>query len=237
MKKRVPETSIIIVTLNEEKNLPKLLSSIKHQKYKNYEIIVSDAGSKDKTVRIAKKFRCRIAKGGLPARGRNNGAKVAKGRYLIFFDSDILIPTGFLENILRQVKEENIDIASVSQIPVTKNKTEVLFHKFYNFWQKAMERIDPYASGACIIIKKSIFRKVGGFDETIKLAEDHALARKARKSGAKYRVLNEKIFISTRRMKKDGSAVIAVKFVLAAVHRMFLGEIRTDIFKYKFGHY
>jgi len=230
------ELSIIIITLNEEKNLPRLLASIKKQKYTNYQIIISDAGSIDKTLLIARKAGCKIVKGGLPARGRNNGAKSAGGEYLAFLDADIILPSGFLENVMRQVHENNIDIATVRQQPVTNNRLDLFYHKFYNFWQKSMERIDPHAVGTCIIARKSLFEKIGGFDEKIKLAEDHALARKAFKQGAKFEVLDERILVSTRRLNKEGRLGIAVKFVLAALHRIFLGEIRSDIFKYRFGH-
>lgn len=48
--------SIIIPTLNEEKYLPRLLDSIYKQDFKNYEIIVSDAGSSDKTFEVAKRY-------------------------------------------------------------------------------------------------------------------------------------------------------------------------------------
>ena len=56
--------SIIIPTWNEEECLPKLLECIKKQSYKDYEIIVADANSKDKTVTIAKKHGCKIVKSG-----------------------------------------------------------------------------------------------------------------------------------------------------------------------------
>ena len=45
-----PELSIIIITLNEEENLPRLLKSIEKQDYEDYELILSDAGSKDKAL-------------------------------------------------------------------------------------------------------------------------------------------------------------------------------------------
>ena len=48
--------SIIIPTYNEEEYLPKLLNCIKNQTHKDYEIIVADANSKDKTRQIAKKY-------------------------------------------------------------------------------------------------------------------------------------------------------------------------------------
>lgn len=69
--------SIIVPALNEEKYLPILLSQIKKQNFNSdSEIIVADAGSKDKTVEIARNYGCKIIPGGLPARGRNEGAKI-----------------------------------------------------------------------------------------------------------------------------------------------------------------
>ena len=89
--------SIIIPAYNEEKYLPKLLECIKKQTYKGYEIIVADAGSKDRTGQIAKKYGCKVVKGGMPAVGRNNGAKVAKGNILLFLDADVQINRDFIK--------------------------------------------------------------------------------------------------------------------------------------------
>ena len=52
--------SIIIPTLNEEDYLPKLLDSITNQTFKDYEIIIADAGSKDETINIAQSYRCKM---------------------------------------------------------------------------------------------------------------------------------------------------------------------------------
>jgi len=65
--------SIIIPALNEEKYLPLLLKSLKSQNFNEYEIIVVDAGSSDKTVDIAKEYGCKVVKGGVPGAGRNRG--------------------------------------------------------------------------------------------------------------------------------------------------------------------
>ena len=54
--------SVIIPTLNEEEYLPVAVRSVKKQGVKNIEIIVADAGSKDRTVEIAKSFGCRVTK-------------------------------------------------------------------------------------------------------------------------------------------------------------------------------
>jgi len=81
------KVSIIIPALNEENYLPKLLGSIKKQTFKDYEVIVADAHSKDRTREIARKFGAKIVDGGRPANGRNIGAKAASGEFLFFFES------------------------------------------------------------------------------------------------------------------------------------------------------
>ena len=91
------ELSCIIITLNEERLLPNLLESIKGQTYKNYEVIVADYYSRDKTREIAKDYGCIITNGGNYTVGRNNGAKVAKGKYFLFLDADSYLPKDFLE--------------------------------------------------------------------------------------------------------------------------------------------
>lgn len=173
----------------------------------------------------------------MPSRGRNNGARAARGKYIGFFDSDVILPEGFLDSVMKQIKANSLDIATVRQKPITESYVDRIFHMGYNFWQKVMEKLDPHATGTCILVKRSLFKKIGGFDEDIKLAEDHALARKAFRRGARFKVLDADILVSVRRLKKDGRGVIAVKFILAALHRATLGEIRHGLFKYNFGHF
>ena len=104
--------SIIIPTLEEEKYLPLLLDSIKKQNLKrDYEIIISDAGSKDRTIEIAESQGCKIVKGGLPAKGRNEGAKIAQGELFLFLDADTMLPENSLEKFIFEFKKRNLDIA------------------------------------------------------------------------------------------------------------------------------
>src|SRR5687767_6578001 len=84
--------SIIIPTYNEEEYLPFLLRSIQAQSYKDYEVIIADASSTDKTRAIAAEFGARVVQGGLPGAGRNRGAEAAKGENLLFLDADVILP-------------------------------------------------------------------------------------------------------------------------------------------------
>jgi glycosyltransferase involved in cell wall biosynthesis len=78
--------SIIIPTLNEIAYLPHLLDALAMQNRLPDEIIVADAGSKDNTVELAQSRCVHVVHGGMPAVGRNVGARAAKGGLLSFFD-------------------------------------------------------------------------------------------------------------------------------------------------------
>lgn len=231
--------SIIIPTLNEEDYLEKLLSSIKEQDFLDYEIIVSDAGSTDQTLNIAKTFGCSITHGGLPAYGRNEGAKIAKGDILFFLDADTVLPKKSLKNAIREIKKRKLDLASFCLVPMPKNKVSLFLIKiFYNQPIVLLENALPHAATG-IIVRKDMFEKAGGFDEDVKLAEDHYLARRAQRLfNAKCGILRStEIFVSDRRFRKDGWVRVGIKYLLCELHMIFIGPVRSNIFNYKFNHY
>jgi glycosyltransferase involved in cell wall biosynthesis len=235
--------SIIIPALNEEKYLPLLLASIKNQDFGapfgSYEIILADAGSKDKTLEIAKKYGCVIVPGGLPAKGRNEGAKIAKGELFFFLDADAILPDNFFAKALTEFEKRKLEIASFCLIPIPISKISSFFmNAFYNKPIIIMEKILPHAAMG-ILIKKDLFEKVGGYDEDIKLAEDHYLARQVVKLfKAKFGIIRSvKIFVSDRRFKTDGWFSIGLKFILCELYMIFIGPVKSNIFNYKFDHY
>ena len=225
--------SIIIPTLNEENYLPKLLNCIKKQTYKNYEVIVADASSKDKTKEIARKFGCKIVKsGGLPGIGRNNGAKIAKGDILFFIDADVEFDNDFLKNCINEFNSRKLNVAGLYIHPQGNNVLDKIFLGLFNFWTFATQFFYPNASGSGIMCKKWLHEKVNGFDETIKLSEDMDYARRCGKFG-KFRIIkNAKSYVAMRRFEKEGRLKVGFKLFLSALYRLFFGEIRSDVFKY-----
>jgi len=229
--------SIIIPTLNEENYLPLLLKSIKKQDFNSYEIIIADAGSKDKTLEIAKKHDCKIVRGGLPAKGKNNGAKAAKGDLFFFLDADVILPERIFGKVFKEFKKRKLKIATFCLLPSKKNKLSTFFFSFfYNLPIILLEKTLPHAAMG-LLIEKKLFKKLNGFDETIALAEDHDLARRAKKLG-KYGISkSSKIFVSDRRFKKDGWLKTYSKYLLCEGYMIFIGPVRSDIFKYKYNRY
>ena len=224
--------SIIIPAFNEERCLPRLLDCIKKQTYRNYEIIVADANSNDKTTQIAKKYNCRVVKGGMPAVGRNNGAKAAKGDVLLFLDADSLIEKDFLENALKDIEKRKLDVAGTYLCPLSKNLIDKIFLVIFNAWTYVTQFFYPNACGSGIFCRKWLHKKVKGFDETIKLSEDMDYAKRAGKRGRFRMIKNSKLIYSMRRYEKEGRLMVGFKLFLSALYRLFFGEIRSDVFKY-----
>ena len=73
-------------------------------------------------------------------------------------------------------------------------------------------------------------------DEATLLAEDHDYAQ-GESSGAVWSSSRIRVPVSMRRFEKDGHVNIALKYVAAEAHRIFLGPINSNIFRYRFGHY
>ncbi len=229
--------SIIIPTLNEEKNLSLLLSSLKEEEG-DWEIIVADAGSVDETLKVAKDFNCIITEGGLPAEGRNKGALKARGDIFLFLDADLKLSPRFVKNSLEEFNSRNLAVASFALLPIKNNfyLNSLTLNLFYNFPQRILQRVFPLGAMG-IMVKRDIFEKVKGFDPSIKLAEDHCFVQAAAKLGKFGIIRSAQIYMPTRRFEKDGYWQTALKYFFCGLHMIFLGPVRSNKFNYQFGHY
>ncbi len=223
--------SIIIPTLNEEKYLPLLLEQVKKQDYSDYEVIIADAGSTDGTVKLAKEYGHRVVKGGAVAFGRNQGAKAARGSLLLFMDADnIYLPNDFLSELVREFARNKCDIATFP-LYVDGNRMDKIAYRLYNWWVKSFQWFKAYATNS-MIVKKSVFERVGGFDESITLAEDHDFARRAARVGRFRYIEIDPILASARRMENEGRIKLYSKYIMAAIYMEAVGPIRKDLFHY-----
>ena len=135
MNNQNPETSVIIRTKNEEKYLGQVLEMLKNQTYQNFEIILVDDHSIDKTLEIAEKYKCKIIT--IP-KGKfshpfscNLGAKNSKGKYLVFLNGHCL-PTSlnFLKNGIKNFNDKKV--AGAYSLTIAHKQTSLADKLIYN---------------------------------------------------------------------------------------------------------
>ena len=229
--------SIIIPTYNEEEYLPVLLKSIKEQSFSSYEVIVADANSTDKTREIAESYGCTVVDGGLPAVGRNNGAKIAKGEILLFLDSDLKLTDDYLRDVLYEFRNEHLGIAISQMEPLSEKTEDKVLHEMANKFMVSVENIKPHGAGCYgIIAKKSLHDKCGGFDESLNFGEDtDYIERLAKKS--RFKVLRHaKIGVSTRRLEEEGLDTLIKQYGKSTINDFLGKRTNAEDLNYNFDH-
>lgn len=190
-KDKKPLVSLIITTKNEEGALGRLLVSLKNQTYSNIEIIVVDNYSTDNTPKIAKNYGINFFQYG-PERSaqRNYGAKKSSGDNLFFLDADMELTPDVVKDCVEttsRMKTEGVVIPEESKWTNFWGEVKAFERSFYN------EKGDPITDAARFF-SKTVFNKVGGYDETITGPEDWDLPDRVRGAGYQIGRSTEKIY-------------------------------------------
>lgn len=180
---REPLVSIIVTTKNEEDVIRRLLTSIQKQYYSNIEIIIVDNNSQDGTQKISQLFTKKVYNFG-PERSaqRNFGAKKSQGKYLLFLDADMRVTKLLIKECVGLIESDRL-IGGVV-IPERSNannywgKVKAFERSFYN--DQGDDSID-----AARFFPKTIFKKIGGYDEEITGPEDWDITDRIRQRGYK----------------------------------------------------
>tara|TARA_B110000438_G_scaffold43495_1_gene43416 strand:- start:3655 stop:4530 length:876 start_codon:yes stop_codon:yes gene_type:complete len=177
-----PKVSVIVPTYNRADRLERALNSIVSQTYQDFELIVVDDGSTDKTSQLMKSFPKAqyfyIKKNSGVSKARNVGLAFAKGELICFLDSDDLW------------KEKKIQIQSLW---LENNKDSQICYTD-EIWVRNGVRVNPmnrhrkysgdifrHCLGLCIVspssvmIRAKLFDEIGNFDESLPACEDYDL--------------------------------------------------------------
>lgn len=187
-----PFVSIIVRTKNEDFWIGKCLNEIFNQKYKNFEVILVDNNSKDKTISIVKKNFPKVkiinykSKIFLPGKALNLGIKKSKGS-LVAMISGHCIPKNenWLNNLVQNFKNSDVIACYGRQEPSDISEPNDVRDLTYLFGlDKKIQVKDPFFHNANSMIRKSTWKK-NQFDETIKHIEDRLWASLVLKNGKK----------------------------------------------------
>ena len=118
------KVSVIIPAYNEENYIENCLRSLEKQTFKDFEIIVVDDGSTDKTKSMLERFKevmVLVGKHAGPGASRNIGAKKAKGEVLVFVDADMTFDKEYLENLIEPLVNDKKLIGTTHDYEVATN--------------------------------------------------------------------------------------------------------------------
>lgn len=237
---KLPFVSIVIIAYNEEQYIGRLFESIKRQDYPEYEVILVDDHSTDRTVVIAKGFESDLPlqvvqkdiRGA--SRSRNFGATFAKGEVMLFLDADVVMPERFIAENIGVFREDKLSVATVDFIPESENKFDKFTIFIYRLWLKAVQYFNPRGIGFCLFVSKDLHKNIL-FDETIVMSEDFDYVRRAARHG-KFRIISKApIIVSWRRFQKENRFLLILKYIIFELYRQNIGEIRRKILPYEFG--
>lgn len=177
----MPKVSIIIPTYNRLPMLREAVNSVLAQEFEDFELIVVDDGSTDGTVDEIKKYGGRVkllqhSENRGVSIARNSGILQAKGKYIGFLDSDDLWVKGKLKMQVAFLDENpHYPLCYTDEIWIRKGKrvNPMLKHAKFSGW--IFEKCLPLCtiSPSSSMMRKTLFSKVGLFDEALPVCEDY----------------------------------------------------------------
>ncbi len=168
-----PLVSIVIPTYNSEKTLPLCLASIKRQTYGNIEVIVVDNFSTDRTVEIARSYGAKVIQvRSERAKAKNIGLKHARGKYVLFIDSDMELTPRVVEECVKLAESD----PRIGGIIIPERSIG------NNYWARVRDFERSFYAGTPIesarFFRRDLALQVGGYDEDIVFYEESTLPQK-----------------------------------------------------------
>jgi cellulose synthase/poly-beta-1,6-N-acetylglucosamine synthase-like glycosyltransferase len=193
-----PIVSVVIPFHNSELTLHHCLKGVFAQNFQFFEVILVNNNSKDGSALIAKQFaqehqgRCSyfVEPEQGPSPARNTGARSARGEIIAFTDSDCIPHEHWLRNISQAFDKPSIGAVAGKIVGSRSANSVETFHALFTLRggpeEKVYESFSLNAGGfatANFAIRKDLFQKLGGFDESRSFGEDHDLCARIYRSG------------------------------------------------------
>jgi glycosyltransferase involved in cell wall biosynthesis len=201
------KVSVIIPTYNEEKGIARTLRRLSGQTLprEEYEIIVVDGNSKDKTREIAANYADQVIpqKGRAVGGARNDGVEVARGSIVVHTDADAVPPEDWLERILSLFGEGVVAVCGPDCPLEASAKYRVLYMGINAFSFIAYQLGMVGTRGTNTAVRRDAFLRAGGYTD-YPMCDDVELGFRLQKLGRVVYDRRLKVLASSRRFEKHG---------------------------------
>lgn len=196
---KAPTISIILPTYNGEKNLADSISSCLSQTFKDFELIIVNDCSTDRTLQIANEFaamdsRVKVVSNAvnkkLPA-SLNIGFGQSIGDFLTWTSDDNFYKPEALEELLNQIRKTDADLVYADYDVVDSDKNIIESKKL-----KEPENLFVYNYvGACFLYKRSVYERLGGYRVDLFCAEDYEYWLRIWSAGLKISHIKKSLYL------------------------------------------
>lgn len=208
--------SIVIPTLNEEKNIRKCLSSLRLEGKERPEVIVANScKTTDGTIDIVREYGAKTIDCQECGRAAqmNKGASESKGDVILFLHADVQLPMGYEEDIVHAINEGN-DFGFFSYRFDSKSPLLKINSHFTRY-----KGIFTGGGDQALFIRREAWEQLGGFDEACEIMEDFDLFRRAKRKKMDFTIVDNDLIVSAR--KYDNHNYVYVNLVNLAMMLMF----------------
>jgi len=191
-----PLVSVIIPTYNSAYTLQECLNALVNQSYKNIEIIIADSYSRDNTKEIARRFTNNIIDAPTLALARKKGVELAKGKYILFLDSDQIINPDTIELSVKACEEEGYDgVTHFERSKIYKNTFVERLINYDKWIFHSQEDDDPVLGSAePRFFKAEFIRRIDFLDNPPITFELAIINLKINQMGARIKFINAFIY-------------------------------------------
>jgi len=228
--------SVVIPCYNSEDTIKRALTSVYDQTYKNFEIILVDDGSIDRTRLVIEEFflnkssinhKYIYQENSGPSKARNTGVEASSGKYIAFLDSDDEWHERKLELQVNIIEEKNLDFIGSTYTYENFSNFEEKYCNILKYDFKKLILSNKFSTPG-VIIEKELFKTLNGFDTSMKYAEDYDLWLRASLLKPLYLIAEPKLFRLYKSAYGEGG-------LSSHMYPMYKGEVKIldKLFKNK----
>lgn len=196
--------SVVVPVYNRASEVDELLESLKNQTFQNFEVIIVEDGSQKSCREIVNKYielidiQYLTKENTGPGLSRNYGANYAKGEYIVFFDSDCIIPEKYFEIVNKSLQEDLVDayggpdMAHENFTPIQKaisySMTSTLTTGGIRGGKERMDKFHPRSFN--MGFSRKVFKETKGFSE-MRFGEDVDMSLRILKAGFSTKLISD----------------------------------------------